>query len=167
MTDIEQYKQEVLPLRKKLLNYARKLLNNTEEAEDIVQEVLLKLWCNRESLGKYQNIPGVSMQITKNLCINKLNEYNRHSIPIEEHTGAFADYSTPLQKLEDRDNVDSVLKIIDHLPPLQQLILRMKHLEGYETEEIAKITGASEESVRMNLSRARRKVKELFLTKNG
>lgn len=159
----EQYKKEILPLREKLLNYAKKLLSDTEEAEDIVQEVLLKLWYIREDLGKYGNIPGLSMQMTKNLCINKLNETGRNHISIETQSILFTDDSTPLQKLEERDKVDNVLKIIDRLPPLQQLILRMKHLEEYETEEIAEITGTSVESVRMNLSRARRKVKELFL----
>ena len=161
--DTEQYKKKILPLRSKLFNYAHKLLNNTEEAEDIVQETLLKLWYNRENLERHQNISGLCMLITKNLCLNKLNESNRNSVSIENHGETFADHSTPLRIVENRDEVDTILKIIDRLPPLQQLVLRMRHLEDYETEEIAEITGASEESVRMNLSRARRKVKELFL----
>ena len=159
----EQYKKEILPIRNKLFSYALKLLNNTVEAEDIVQETLLKLWYNRNNLGEYRNIPGLAMQITKNLCINKLNEISRNHISLDSHTISIVEHTTPLKILEEQDKMENILKIIDQLPPLQQLIIRMKHLEGYENKEIAEITGSSEESVRMNISRGRQKIKELFL----
>ena len=65
-------------------------------------------------------------------------------------------------QLEQKDSVAHVMQIIDRLPDLQQSILRMKHIDGFEIDEIAEITGSRPESVRMNLSRARKKVKEMF-----
>lgn len=161
--EAEQYKNTFFPLRDNLVQYAKKLLNNSEEAEDVVQEVLLKLWFIRNKLKNYDNLPGLAMTMTKNLCINKLNDIRNREISIDNYLISFPDNQTPLQKLEEKDSMEAVLKIVDQLPSLQKLILRMKHLEGYETEEIALITGSSIESVRMNLSRARKKVKELFL----
>lgn len=43
----EQFKKEILPLREKLFLYARRLLDNPEDAEDVMQEVFLKLWYMR------------------------------------------------------------------------------------------------------------------------
>ena len=53
--------------------------------------------------------------------------------------------------------------IIDNLPPLQQKIFRMKEIEGYEKEEIMLLTGCTDESLRQNLSRARKKIREQFI----
>ena len=57
--------------------------------------------------------------------------------------------------------------IVSHLPPLQQQIFRMKEIEGYEKEEIMLVTGCSDESLRQNLSRARRRIKEQFIKMRG
>ena len=158
----EQFKQEVLPLRKQLLVYAQRFLGNPEEAEDVIQEVLLKLWYMRENLAKYESIPALSMQLIKNLCLNRIKALSRKQ---EELDNVFieSEMPSPYTQLEQKDSVAHVMKIIDRLPDLQQTVLRMRHIDGFEIDEIAEITGSKPESVRMNLSRARKKVKELFL----
>ena len=157
----DQFKSEVLPLREQLFKYAQRLLNDTKEAEDAIQDVFLKLWYMRENLEQYNNLPAFVTQVTKNYCLNRLKIMERTAelpdLPISDPE------STPYIQLEQKDNVDYVMKIIDHLPTLQQMILRMKHIDGYDVEEIAEIIGSTPEAIRMNLSRARRKVKELFL----
>ena len=61
------------------------------------------------------------------------------------------------------DEVVLIEKIMEGLPPLQAQILRMKEIDGYDKEEIMKITGCTAESLRQNLSRARRRIREEFL----
>ena len=73
---------------------------------------------------------------------------------------------SPHTALEEKDSLAHVSQIIARLPGLQQAILKMKHIEGLEIEEIAAITGSSPVAVRMNLSRARKKVKDLFFKIN-
>jgi RNA polymerase sigma-70 factor (ECF subfamily) len=73
---------------------------------------------------------------------------------------------SPLQMLEQQDENALFMRIIEQLPFLQQSVVRMKHINGLETEEIAEITGCSQEAVRMNLSRARKKIKELYFSIN-
>jgi len=157
-----RFKNEILPMRKKLINYAQKLLENAEDAEDIIQEVFLKLWHMRDKLDQYDSVPALTMTMTKHLCFNMLKVRQRkfeepNDINLTSHA------ISPYQELEEKDDVGQLMSIIGTLPDLQQAVLRMKHVDGFEVEEIAELTGSNCNAVRMNLSRARRKVKELFL----
>lgn len=157
----ERLKNEVVPLRNQLVFYAQRLLNNTEESEDIVQEVFLKLWYMREELDQYNSIPALSVQITKHLCLNRLKVLQRVCESPEGQYLASPPLNPHLQ-LGQKDQVTQVMRIIDRLPNLQQTVLRMKHVDGFEVEEIAELTGSTPEAIRMNLSRVRKRVKELF-----
>lgn len=157
----EMFVRKVVPLRGKLSAYARRLLQDIDEAEDIVQEVFLKLWSIRESLDRYHNIEALSMKITKNLSLNRIRIRQRNS-SISDYEAA-SERTDPQKILEYRDSARQISEIIHTLPDTQQAVLRMKHLDGLETSEIAEITGSNIEAVRVNLSRARKKVKELFL----
>lgn len=157
----EQFKKEVLPLREKLFGYARRLLDNPDDADDIMQEAFLKLWYMRRELDYYKNVMALSTQITKHLCLNRLKARERMEGEVNE--GLFiCDNLTPYSQLEEKDDLEHVMRIMSHLPGLQQTILRMKHVDGFEVEEIAELTGSTPEAVRMNLSRARKRVKEQF-----
>lgn len=156
----EQFKQEVLPLRGQLLFYAQRLMGgDPDEAEDIIQEVYLKLWYMRSELQTYNSIKALSVQITKNLCINRMKIRDRTN---ESLNGLLVlnEEPEPDVRLEQKDQLQHVMRIIDTLPGLQQTMLRMKHVDGLEVEEIAELTGCKPEAVRMNLSRARKKVRE-------
>lgn len=157
----EQFKQEVLPLREQLFFYAQRLLDDLEDAEDVIQEVFLKLWYMRKDLDEYNSISALSVQITKHLCFNRMRvrKWKQEGLDTVVLT---SDTLHPDTQLEQKDNVEQVMRIIDKLPDLQQTILRMKHVDGFEVEEIAELTGSSAGAVRMNLSRARKKVKEEF-----
>ena len=157
----ERFVREVLPLRGKLSAYARRFLQDPDEAEDIVQEVYLKLWSIRDNLEQYYSIEAFSMRITKNLSLNRLKIRQRNS-SISDFEVA-GDSPDPQRLLEYQDGSRQISEIIHTLPDTQQAVLRMKHLDGLETSEIAEITGSNIEAVRVNLSRARKKVKELFL----
>lgn len=158
----EQFKKEILPLRIKLLNYAKYIVENEDDAEDIIQEVFFKLWNIRNELCQYDNVEALSMTITKNLSINYLrSRKKRQNATLKEY---ITDSNlSPYTRLEQKDEVEKVMGIIDRLPSLQQMILKMKHVDGMETQEIAELTGCSHEAIRVNLSRARKRVKELFL----
>ncbi|MDR1601315.1 MAG: sigma-70 family RNA polymerase sigma factor [Tannerella sp.] len=157
----EQFKEKVLPLRGQLLSYAKRMLDDSADAEDVVQDVYLKLWYMRADLDNYRSIPALSAQITKNLCLNKIKERRRTYDGLDGLT-VESPGPAPDTQLEEKDSVAHLMRIIDCLPGLQQTVLRMKHVDGFDVEEIASITGTAPEAVRVNLSRARKKVKELF-----
>ena len=163
--ELETFKSTVLPLRDKLLKYSVKLTDDGADAEDIVQEAFLKLWYIRDRLDGYQSVEALSVQVVKNLCLDKLRSKRMDRMP-ENSESILADTVTPEQLLEQHDAVSIIGRLIQQLPTLQQCIIRMKDVEGYELSEIAQITGTQIESVRVNLSRARKKVREQFLMLN-
>ena len=158
----ERFKAEILPIRDKLFHIAHKILAEEEEAEDAVQEVLLKLWHIRDSLQKYESPAAFATTVTKNHCLDRLKVKNRQE-SLDETYNARVGSDNPYLQLERKNTEEVIRKIIEKLPQLQQEIIRMKDMEEYEVEEIAEITGTKVESVRVNLSRARKKVREEYI----
>jgi RNA polymerase sigma-70 factor (ECF subfamily) len=158
----ERFKAEVVPLRERLLGIALKMLEEEQDAEDAVQEAFLKLWHIRDSLDSYDSVPAFATTVTKNICVDRLRTRNRET-SIEDDLYRRAGPDNPYLQLERKNNDEIIRTIISRLPPLQQAIIRMKDIEEYEVEQIAEITGTQIEAVRMNLSRARKKVREEFI----
>lgn len=158
----ERFKAEILPIRDKLFHIAHKLLQEEEDAEDAVQEVLLKLWQTRDSLDRYDNAAAFATTVTKNHCLDKL-RVKKRTDSLDDTHHLRESHDNPYLQLE-RSNTEEILRrIIKQLPQLQQEIIRMKDMEEYEVEEIAEITGTKPDAVRMNLSRARKKVREAYI----
>jgi len=155
------FKAEVLPLRERLLAYAARMLNNAEDAEDIVQEVFLKLWFMRSELYRYNSVAALSYMITKNLTLNHIKAAHRKREKRLEIITPKEGPPPDLQ-LQEKESLRNVMSIIDNLPGLQQAVIKMRHLEGLEIGEIAQLTGSTPEAIRMSLSRARKRIKELF-----
>jgi len=158
----DRFKAEILPIRERLFHIARKILVEEQEAEDAVQEVLLKLWHMRDSLGGYDSPAAFATTVTKNHCLDRLKVKSRQD-SLDETYYARAANDNPYLQLERKNTEEVLQKIIENLPALQQAIIRMKDMEEYEVEEIAEITGTKVEAVRVNLSRARKKVREEYI----
>lgn len=157
----EQFEIEILPLRPQLLSLARHILGNDISSEDVVQETLLKLWLLRSRLDQYQSVQALAFIITRHLCYNTTKAKRNNDVALEE-AYFMAAGQTPEEALLLREENEQLLSLIASLPDTQKAILQMKHIDGLEVDEIARITGSSPESIRMNLSRARRKIKKLF-----
>ena len=152
----EIYLKNILPLRSRLLGIARGMLYEEQDAEDAVQEVLLRIWLVSDSLSKYDNPQAVAVTALKNHCLDRLKKV-RHEQAMAEDTDIASDSDNPYYALEHKDTEEILTDIIDKLPSLQQMIIKMKDIQ------IAHITGTTAEAVRMNLSRARRRVREEYL----
>ncbi|MDP4239709.1 MAG: sigma-70 family RNA polymerase sigma factor [Bacteroidota bacterium] len=158
----ERFKAEILPIRDKLFQLALKILVEEQEAEDAVQEVLLKLWNIRNSLDTYDSPAAYATTVTRNHCLDRLKVKKRQD-PLDDSYDTRAGNDNPYLQLERKNTEEILHKIIENLPSLQQAIIRMKDMEEYEVEEIAEITGTKVEAVRVNLSRARKKVREEYM----
>ncbi len=160
--ELEQFKTDVVPLRGKLINYARKLVDGTPDAEDAVQEVMLKLWDIRQRLSEYRSIEALAMTMTHHQCMDAWRRNRTDTLPIDQIRD-FGQSGTPEQLLEEKDEYQLMRNLIDSLPTLQRTIMLMKDVQEYETTEIAQITGCNSEAIRSNLSRARKKVREMYV----
>lgn len=149
----EEYKLQAETLRKQLLVTAQRLLGDADEAEDIVQDAMVKLWLMRESLNP--PILGIGSVVTRNLCI----DYIRRRRPMSDIT----QLPEAEDLSDDGEQIERMLQIIDTLPSTQRVILRMRHLEGMDTKEIAMVLGSTEVAVRKTLSRARMVVRRKLI----
>ena len=163
----KEFKTLVLPLSNKLLHFAIKITNNEEEARDAIQDVLLKLWQKRETLKKVDNIEAYAMRMTRNRCLD-IHRLKR-TISVEDKKL----YLTKEPKgdlnreLELSETASLIKKIIVGLPDIQGKIIRMRDIEQLSYDEIEKLTGQSVNTIRVNLSRARKKVRDELLIKQG
>ena len=162
--DIQTFKIQVLPVREKVYRLSLQMLRCHADAEDTAQEVMLKLWTMRHQLAAYRSVEALAVQIGKNICINRLRA-QKHSSDDVFDTLQEASPSPDLQ-LEAADSMATVARIIERLPEMQRTVIHLRDIEGYQPSEIAEIMGCEESAVRMNLSRARKKVKEEFFKIN-
>ena len=147
------------PFKDRVFRLAKRLLVSTEEAEDATQEVLVKLWKNKDKLQGYSSVEALAMTITKNYCLDQLKSKRASEMRIVHSN--YSDRQAGIDKQsEDRDSWGWVEKIIETLPEQQKLILQMREIEQYEYEEIAKIMDMNETAVRVALSRARKTLRE-------
>lgn len=126
--ELDVFKTTVLPLRSKLQAYAYKLSDEKEDAEDVVQEVLLKLWNSRKELEHCHSIEAFAMTLTHNVCIDLLRK--RRYMQAAGNLPDTICSNTPEHLLELKDEVKLIRTIIDSLPTLQHTIMRMKDVEG-------------------------------------
>jgi RNA polymerase sigma-70 factor (ECF subfamily) len=150
------------PFKDKLFRLAKRLLVSTEEAEDATQEVILKLWNKKENLSQYNSLEAFAMTMTKNYCLDQLKSKRAQNLKIV-HNNYTDNAASLLQKLEDKDSLNWVEKIIQQLPKQQQLIIQMRDIEQYEFEEMAKILEMNETAIRVALSRARKTIRDFML----
>jgi RNA polymerase sigma factor (sigma-70 family) len=162
--DSAEFKSRILPLGKKLFNFARLILNDKDEARDAVQEVFIKLWNYRNKMDSVKNTEAFAMKIIKNWCYDRLKA--KKPLLIEDYGKGF-DYqqesNNPHSLLESSDRMNRYNNILLDLPEQQRMITQLRDVEGYEFEEIADILNISVNTIRVNLSRARKKIKESII----
>ena len=162
--DIHTFKIQALPVREKVYRMSLRMLRSVADAEDTAQEVMLKLWMMRDQLAACRNVEALAVQIGKNICINRLRARNHVS---DDALDALQEDSLPPDlQLEASDSMATVARIIDRLPEMQRMVIRLRDMEGYQPAEIAEIMGCEISAVRVNLSRARKRVKEVFFKIN-
>lgn len=153
--DKAAFSAEAQRLRPTLLAIARRYVADGDEAEDIVQDALLKLWqlCPTLQLP----IDALAAVLTHNLSKDHL----RRRRPTTDLTDG--DLGTNEAEQETSERYLHIMQIIDTLPPLPQLVVRMRHVEGMEFADIAQLTGTTEAAVRKAVSRARKAIRDKYL----
>jgi len=153
-----EFSEKVYSLRDKLFRFAKRILNDSEEANDSVQDVMIKLWNKRTDLPQIQNLSSYAYTITRNMCYDKL----KHLELVKKNA---ANSPTSREGVElsfndEAERLNLVRKIIQALPELQREIIHLRDIEELEMNEISEITGLNENAIRVNLSRARKKVRD-------
>lgn len=154
----EEFKARFLPLSDGLFRIAFHYLEDNSDAQDAVQDVFIKLWNSKDTLGKINNPEAYSYTLVKNICIDRLRKKSKttaRDAELEERCGD----DPPDKECADRETLRRTLQCIDSLPEKQRKIVRLRIFEELEYDEIARRLGISEINTRVQLSLARKTLK--------
>ncbi len=156
---VEEFTHQLLPFKDKLFRFSFRLLGNRDDAQDAVQDVYVKMWKIRDRLKEIRSQEALMMTTTRNLCLDRLKSKSNKFISLHEEFGTHTEV-TPHTQIEESDMLEWVKKEISLLPEQQKTLLHLRDMEQLEFEEIAEITGFDINYIRVNLSRARKKIRE-------
>lgn len=161
--DSKEFSQVVMPHSRRMFAVAFRFLQRPEEAEDLLQDVMMKLWQIRDSLPPDNELLPFLLTVVRNLCLDRLRSRQIKDDTIED-VDISLDYIQPLDiddKVEEKDRLRHLLGLINQLPPDQQKVLRLRAIDDLSTDEIAKQLDISPENVRQLLSRARKRLRDM------
>ena len=145
-----------LPLQGRFYRIAYYILESEADAKDAVQELYLKLWNLRDHLEMVQNPSAYGTMLMKNLCIDRI----RRTRPSEPPDETVALEPPADEALETREELQQVRKAIGRLPETQRKLLTLRVMEGLSYEEIAHKTGLNPLNIRVQVSLARKRIKQ-------
>lgn len=151
----EKFRDTVFVLKDEMFRFARKLVISNDEAQDVVQDLMMKFWQKKDQLSNYENLKAFVMKSVKNECLNRLkhDKVKMNFAAMQLHQNNF--YQPEVNNLK-----EEIIKLIAMLPEKQKMVIHLKDVEEYEIAEISKILEIEENAVRVNLMRARQKIKE-------
>lgn len=156
-----RYIEFVNSLRDTVYRLARSIITDEVEAEDIMQDVFERVWRTRDAVLSSQYPRAYVCRMAHNLAIDRLRVKQRtQNVAVVERIEAAADgYS----EITTNDIATLTRKLIAELPDKQRIAIHMRDVEGYEIDEIANLLECDEASVRVNISRARKSVREQLI----
>lgn len=131
----------------------------TGEPEDVVQDILVKLWAKKNSLDSVKNLEAYTMTVTRNHCLDNIRT-RKWTTGVDHHPERPEDAPDPYRRAEAGNTAGHVLSFIDRLPEQQKMVIHLRDVEEMEYDEIGRIMEMEVNNVRVTLSRARRKVRE-------
>ena len=149
------FKETVFCLKDEMYRFAKKFLMSADEAEDLVMDLMMKFWQKKDELSVIENVKSFAMRSVKNECLNRL---KHHEVKL-----GFASqtrHQSELYQIETNNMKEQILGFISQLPEKQKMVIHLKDVEEYEISEIGEMLDMEDNAVRINLMRARQKVKE-------
>ncbi|MBR1504425.1 MAG: RNA polymerase sigma factor [Prevotella sp.] len=160
------FRNDILPLKNELYRLALRITLNPAEAEDIVQETMIKVWNRRDQWDDIDSIEAFCLTICRNLSLDKMKkmENQNQSLSEGEHDAPDRSYaSNPEEQAVQQDRVALVRRLVSELPEKQRSAMQLRDFEGKSYKEIADIMDISEEQVKVNIFRARQAIKQRFI----
>ena len=161
----KEFEQQFIPLSGALFNYLKSICRDQHLVEDVVQEVYLKLWQKRKQIDHVKDARAYIFKTGRNKLIDT--GYYKHRI-INYNDELINDnieisYDNIVKSIEQKEMVSILLKFMDQLPAIQKELIHLRDFCCFNNDEVANIIGESEVYVRVNLSRGRKKLKEMMM----
>lgn len=157
------FRNDILPLKDKLYRLALRITLNARDAEDIVQDTLIKVWNRRDRWDELDSIEAFSLTVCRNLALDSIKRKGHNNPSIEDAHADRPDLTAnPYEEMLHNDRVKLVRDIINALPEKQKTSMQLREFEGKSYREIAQIMEVTEEQVKINIFRARQAIKQKF-----
>ena len=159
----QQFLDQIHEIRDKIFRITKRILVSQEEAEDETQEVIVKLWSlGTEKRKSFKNMEAYSVTIAKNHCLDRLKSKQAQVLSFDDSIAVQKTVSMQ-KEIEVKDELRWVSNLIDQLPERERMIIQLREIEHYDFNQIATILEIPEGTVRVYLSRIRKKLKTQFL----
>ncbi len=159
------FRTDVLPLKNELYRLALRITLNPAEAEDVVQDTMIKVWNKRDQWDEIASIEAFCLTICRNLSLDRNKRAGNQEAPLDE-TNAPPDpsyASNPEEQTVQRDRIQLVRQLIEQLPEKQRTAIWLRDIEGKAYKEIAEVMDISEQQVKVNIFRARQAIRQKYL----
>ena len=157
------FRNDILPLQDKLFRLALRITLDRAEAEDVVQDTMIRVWNKRDEWQQFESVEAYCLIVAKNLAIDRSQKKDAQNVELTPEMAEEADTSGPYDRLVNNERMKIIHRLIDELPEKQRLIMQLRDIEGESYKDIAKVLQLTEEQVKVNLFRARQKVKQRYI----
>ena len=154
------FRDDVLPLKDKIFRLALRITLSRAEAEDIVQDVLIKVWNRRDDLAEVDSIEAYSLTVCRNLSLDRLQRKENDNVNLDDAPPTEADDAPPDLQMIRNERIDNIKRLIERLPIPQRAAMQLRDMEGKTYKEISARTGQTEEQVKVNIFRARQYIRK-------
>ena len=161
------FRNDILPLKDKLFRLALRITLDRAEAEDVVQDTMIRVWNKREEWSQFESIEAYCLVIARNLAIDRSQKKEAQHVELTSEMEEANDELGPYDLLVIQERMAIIHRLINELPEKQRLIMQLRDIEGESYKEIADVLHLTEEQVKVNLFRARQKVKQRYTEIEG
>lgn len=157
------FRNDILPMKNNLYRLALRITCNNAEAEDVVQDTLIKVWNRRERWEEIESMEAFCMTICRNLALDKIKKMgNQHDSLDDSQQDRPSALNNPYEEMNQKDRIQLVRRIVDGLPEKQRTCIQLRDFEGKSYKEVAEIMLISEDQVKINIFRGRQTIKQRF-----
>lgn len=157
------FRSDVLPLKNVLFRLSLRITASREEAEDVVQETLMKVWDRRADWSAIDSMEAFAMSVCRNLSLDLVRRKGRQAASIDDGGVREPQSDTdPYRQADQSNRVRIVRRLVDALPEKQRTCIHLRDFEGKSYKEVAEVMGISESQVKVNIFRARQAIKTKF-----
>ena len=158
------FQTDILPLKNELYRMALRITMNAADAEDVVQETMMKVWNRRDQWNQIESIEAFCLTICRNVSLDKVRRMDNQTQSLDaaydpKDQGVA---SNPEEQAIQSDRVRLVRQMINQLPEKQRSCMQLRDMEGKSYKDIATVLDITEEQVKVNIFRARQTIREKF-----
>lgn len=153
------FRNDILPLKDKLFRLALRITMQREDAEDVVQETMIKLWNRRESLQNVDNLEAFAITVCRNKALDHVKSATAGTLSLDEGMTIREGSVNPYDRIYAQESLRTINEMMLQLPEKQRSCMHLRDFEGKNYREIAEIMQMTEDQVKINIFRARKTIK--------